>query len=219
MSDSEQKITIKDREFTYNPQKLDRDTGKKIDLEVAKSNLLLFNKIANLNNFRFILFCGTLLGAIREHDFIKNDTDIDLVSNDEECLLNIIPLLQKNGFLFIRYYSSKMRTTYSFSKDGVYIDVYIAKSVNENKYYLGGAKIPKSFIDSTQPFDFLGDSFFIPKEHEKILVMLYGKNWRIPQNKEGYFPLFLRRDFDQIFIRMIPKSLRNLIKKILGINK
>ena len=219
MSDTEQKIKIKGREFVYNPQRLDRDTSKKLDLDIAKSNLLLFNKIAKTNNFRFILFFGTLLGAIREHNFIKNDTDIDLVSNDEDTLLNIIPLFQKEGFLFIRYYSSKTRTVYSFSKDAVYMDVYIAKNISKNKYYLEGAKIPASFVDKTKIFSFIGENFLIPQEYEKILIMLYGKDWQIPQNKEGFFPILLRRDYVEIFIQMFPKSLRNFIKKIMGINK
>lgn len=219
MSDTEQKIKIKGREFTYNPQKLDRDTGKKLDLDIAKSNLLLFNKIAKANNFQFVLFCGTLLGAIREQNFIKNDTDIDLVSNDEKGLLDIIPCLQAEGFLFIRYYSSKTRTTYSFSKDGVYIDLYVAKQAGKNKYYLEGAKIPNSFVDDTECINFIGDYFLVPQEYEKILTLLYGRDWRIPQNKEGFFPILLRKDYDQIFIQMFPKSLRNFIKKILGLTK
>lgn len=219
MSDSEQKITIKNREFTYNPQKLDRDTEKKLDLEIAKSNLLLFNKIAKANKFRFILSFGTLLGAVREQNFIKNDTDIDVVATEEDELLNIIPFLQEEGFLFIRYYSSKTRTTYSFSKNGVYIDVYLAKKVGDDKYYLDGAKIPASFVENLDTIDFIGDVFLIPQEYEKMLIILYGKNWRVPQNKEGVFPITLRRDFDQIFIQLFPKSLRNFIKKLLGLTK
>lgn len=219
MSDAGQKINIKGREFDYNPQKLDRNTEKKLDLEIAKSNLLLFNKIAKSNNFKFTIFYGTLLGAIREHNFIKNDTDIDVVSADEEGLLNIIPELQKEGFLFIRYYTSKTRTVYSFSKDDVYIDVYLARKAGENKYFLEGAKIPASFIEEFTTMDFLGESFAIPVEYEKILVMLYGKDWRIPQSREGFFPFILRRDYDQILIHMIPKSFRNFIKKILGIKR
>jgi len=48
---------------------------------------------------------------------------------------------------------------------------------------------------------------------------LYGKDWRIPQNKAAYFPFILRRDYMQILIHMIPKKFRNFIKNILGLNK
>ena len=215
MPDNERKIKIKGIEFDYNPQKLDRSVCSRLDIEVAKSNLLLFNKIAQAQNLGFVLFFGTLLGAIREKNFIKNDSDIDVVTSDEDGLLNIIPCLQENGFSFIRYYSSRTRTVYSFSRNGVYIDLYLAKKAGENKYFLEGAKIPTSFVEEFKTIDFLGESFAIPVEYEKILVMLYGKDWRIPQSREGFFPFILRRDYDQILIHMIPKGFRNFVKRIL----
>ena len=218
MSDTEQKITIKNRDFAYNPQKLEHNTcSAKLNIDIAKENLLLFNRIAQANNFRFILFFGTLLGAVREHDFIKNDTDIDVVTADEDGLLNVIPILQENGFLFIRYYSSKTRTIYSFSKDGVYIDVYLAKRAGKNHYYLCGAKTSASFIENCQAVDFIGESFVIPSEYEKILSMLYGKDWRIPQDKPSKFPITSRRDYTQLIIQLFPKKFRNWVKKIIGV--
>ncbi len=216
MSDTEQKIKIKGREFIYNPQKLDCDSVNKLDIEIAKSNLLLFNKIAKSHDFNFILFYGTLLGAIREQNFIANDTDIDVVTTNEEGMLNIIPDLQQEGFLFIRYYSSKTRTIYSFLKNDVYIDVYIAKKAGEHSCYLSGAKIKSSFIDKWKTINFIGDSFFIPSEYEKLLILLYGKDWRIPQNKPATFPITSRRDYTQLMIQFFPKSFRNWVKKIIG---
>lgn len=219
MSDTKQKITIKGREFVYNPQKLDRETDTAIDSNIAKSNLQIFNRIAKSYDFKFILFFGTLLGAIREQNFIKNDTDIDIISKCEEELLNMIPNLQEEGFLFIRYYAGEKRVLYSFLRQGVYIDVDIVQSAGKNKYYLAGAKIPNSFVDDLKVINFIGESFSVPQEYEKILIMLYGKDWRIPQNKAAYFPLILRRDYMQILIHMIPKKFRNFIKSLLGLNK
>ena len=219
MSDTEKKIKIKGREFIYNPQRLDRETDIAIDDNIAKSNLLLFNNIAKSHNFKFVLFFGTLLGAIREQNFIKNDTDVDIMSKDEEELLNMIPKLQEEGFLFIRHYEGEKRVLYSFLRQGVYIDVDIVRNAGKNKYYLAGAKIPSSFVDDLKVINFIGESFFVPQEYEKILIMLYGKDWRIPQNKAAYFPFILRRDYMQILIHMIPKKFRNFIKSLLGLNK
>lgn len=219
MSDTEKKIKIKGREFIYNPQRLDRETDIAIDANIAKSNLLLFNNIAKSHNFKFVLFFGTLLGAIREQNFIKNDTDVDIMSKDEEELLNMIPKLQEEGFLFIRHYEGEKRVLYSFLRQEVYIDVDIVRNAGKNKYYLAGAKIPSSFVDDLKVINFIGESFFVPQEYEKILIMLYGKDWRIPQNKAAYFPFILRRDYMQILIHMIPKKFRNFIKSLLGLNK
>ncbi|MBP5406282.1 hypothetical protein J6Z19_03925 [bacterium] len=219
MSDTEQKIKIKGKEFRYTPQRLDRETDIAIDANIAKSNLLLFNSIAKSYNFKFVLFFGTLLGAIREQNFIKNDTDIDVVSKGEEELLNMIPALQGEGFLFIRYYAGEKRVLYSFLRQGVYIDVDIVRNAGKSKYYLAGAKIPSSFVDDLKVVDFIGESFFVPQEYEKIFIMLYGKDWRIPQNKAAYFPLILRRDYMQILIHIIPKKFRNFVKTLLGLNK
>jgi hypothetical protein len=43
---------------------------KPIDKEKAKENLSLLKRICNAHHLEFILFYGTLLGAIREQDFI-----------------------------------------------------------------------------------------------------------------------------------------------------
>ena len=51
---------------------------KKIDKIIARENLLLFKDIVSKHHIPFGLIAGTLLGAIREHDFIEHDEDVDL---------------------------------------------------------------------------------------------------------------------------------------------
>lgn len=210
----DQKIIIKGREFCYNPQELNYENAHIINVDVAQKNLLLFNEVAKTNNFKFILFYGTLLGAIREKGFIKYDTDIDVVTTDEDKILDIIPQLQQKGFIFIRYYVQDHTIIYSLSKDNVYIDIYVAQKVGANKYYLCNSKFPKTFIINLKQISFLGESFFIPAEYEKLFVLLYGKDWRIPKkNCPAYFhknPIYSLADF-------FPKKWRNFVKKILRI--
>ena len=57
---------------------------KKIDVPKAKENLLLLNKLAKENNFKFVLFFGSLLGAVREKGLIKHDEDIDVIILSED---------------------------------------------------------------------------------------------------------------------------------------
>ena len=51
---------------------------KRIDKTIAKENLTILKKVCDDSDLPFILFYGTLLGAIREHDFITHDEDIDI---------------------------------------------------------------------------------------------------------------------------------------------
>ena len=58
---------------------------KPIDKVIAKENLFLLKDICDEAGLKFILFYGTLLGAIREHDFITHDEDIDLRTSTLSC--------------------------------------------------------------------------------------------------------------------------------------
>ena len=78
---------------------------KPIDKVIAKENLLLLKKILNNNDVSFILAFGTLLGAVREHDFISHDEDIDLImfKKDMPKFLSLLFILRENGFDVVRY--------------------------------------------------------------------------------------------------------------------
>ena len=97
---------------------------KKIDKQIAKQNLSDFNSIANKNNLKFGLIYGTLLGAIREHDFIDHDEDIDLfvLSEQRDLLFNMLFELRKCDFEVVRY---DRRGLISIMKNNEYIDIYI----------------------------------------------------------------------------------------------
>ena len=58
--------------------------SKIIDKEIAKENLLAFQNVMDRNSITFSLAYGTLLGAIRESDFISHDEDIDVAILDED---------------------------------------------------------------------------------------------------------------------------------------
>ena len=60
---------------------------KRIDKEIAFENLCLLKSILDANGIKFQLAFGTLLGVVREHDFIDHDEDIDLAFSMKTVML------------------------------------------------------------------------------------------------------------------------------------
>ena len=119
-------ITIKGVPFAFEEVELTYDNAVIIDPSVAKMNLIDFKNVLEAHHVHFLIMHGTLLGALREHAFIKHDIDIDTCTLDEEGLINVIPELDKMGLKLCRYES---HVIYSFIRDGVYIDVYVVNKL------------------------------------------------------------------------------------------
>lgn len=154
---------------------------KPINKLIAKENLLLLKSILDTNHLLFLLSFGTLLGAIREHDFISHDEDIDLImmKKDMTNFLSILFELRKTGFEIVRYES---RGFLSIMRKGEYIDIYFFDDYPEDNSlsYCCRDMYPKAFLEDTAPINFLGETFLAPRNFEKYLEFNYGKNWRTP---------------------------------------
>ena len=154
---------------------------KPIDKVIAKENLLLLKSILDNNNVLFLLSFGTLLGAVREHDFISHDEDIDLImfKKDLPKFLSLLFVLRENGFEIVRYES---RGFLSIMRKGEYIDFYFFEDYPEDRsltYCCRDMYSKKRFEDTTE-IEFLGDKFRVPRDYEKYLEFYYGSNWRTP---------------------------------------
>jgi len=77
-----EEILIDGKPFEYTPVHLYYGR-KRLDPEVARENLFLLNEVLTGTNIAYGLIFGTLLGAIREGQFIAHDEDIDLYVLDE----------------------------------------------------------------------------------------------------------------------------------------
>lgn len=178
----------------YNPKLLYLGI-KQINKSIAKENLLLFKKIADANNVQFEIFFGTLLGAIREHDFISHDEDIDIVileENKNKFLCILYDELKRSGFELVRY--DRRGCVYSIMRKGEYIDFYFfrkeqygIRTCYETEIY------PEKYFVDLIPIDFLGDVFYIPRDYEEYLEFCYGPDWRIPIKYANFEMSFLQR--------------------------
>ena len=193
---------------------------KPLNLEIAKTNLLKFKKELDKEGVDFTLFFGTLLGAVRERNFIKHDEDIDICVFNEESLLNLIPILREKGFAFIRY--DEDLKIYSFIKDEVYIDVYIPKKVNGimgAKYVsIIGQFFPKKYFNRFGYLEFLGEEFRVPYNTHKVLCFLYGKNWKIPIVDKKPYGMGKVNKIKTFLSTILGVKTKRLIRKIVNLD-
>jgi len=141
-----------------------------IDKNIAKDNLLIFKKISDNNNLNFYLIGGTLLGAVRDKDFITgdNDTDIKINFEDISILADITPILISNGLIPLRISTNEI----SFIKNNEYIDIEF-----EHK--------KTRFTKKLDKIKFLDTEFNIPSYHDEYLTICYG-NWRVKSDNHTW---------------------------------
>jgi hypothetical protein len=152
---------------------------KKINREVAKQNLLDFKRFSDKYQFSFGLIYGTLLGVIRENNFIEHDEDTDIFILEEQRneLLDLLFELRKIGFEVIRY---DRRGLFSIMRNNEYIDIYIFRKFKKGIRICGGECIIERFLLETTSVEFLSETFNIPKDYLDFLFFQYGPDWRIP---------------------------------------
>lgn len=174
-------ISIKGKAFHFEEMEITYENSHIIDNTTARQNLLDFKAVLDKSRVKFLLMHGTLLGAIREHDFIKHDIDIDTCTFEEEKLVETIPELSKAGLQLCRY---EKNVIYSFIRGGVYIDVYIVNKLQGliSPFYVRYLYrvIPRKYFRHTKQIDFLGQRFRIPNHSIRLLEFWYGKDWRTP---------------------------------------
>jgi len=191
---------------------------KKINRDIAKQNLLDFKKILDENNILFGLIYGTLLGAIRENNFIEHDedTDVFILEEDREKFLELLFLLKDEGFIVGRYSKSLL----SLIRDGEYIDIYFFHKKNKNYRECEGYIIKSDFLENLENYHFLGESFKIPAHSEKLLVVLYGKDWKIPKENTpaSNYGLYLKiRFFIKNNFSLLFKMISQVKKRIMNV--
>ncbi|MBR1543168.1 MAG: LicD family protein [Bacteroidaceae bacterium] len=153
---------------------------KVMDRAIAKENLLLFNSVAKRYDLRFGLIYGTLLGAIREHDFIAHDEDIDLfiLREDLDLFKSMLFELRDNGFEVIRY--DRRDGLCSIMRKGEYIDFYVMSPLIEGVREYLGDPIPARYVEDLVEYDFQGEKFLAARDAEEAVMFNYGGNWRTP---------------------------------------
>lgn len=206
-------IIIKGKPFVFKDIELTYEKATILDCSIAKRNLIDFKTILDENKVPFLIMHGTLLGAVREHDFIKHDIDIDTCTLNENDLINTIPALAKIGLCLCRYEKGKL---YSFIRDNVYIDVYIVNKLQGliRPFYVRylGYVIPRKFFRHPKKISFLDVEFKTPNHTEQIIEFWYGKNWKKPISNSPSNDKDIKGSFLEQKFRFLFRPIHKIIK-------
>ncbi len=173
-----QKIRMSDGYYEYKSIPLYLGI-KPIDKEKSFDNLLLLKSILCEHDIIFLLAFGTLLGVVRDKDFISHDEDIDLIIWDEykQKFFDLLPVMRDHGFEVARY---DRRSLISIIRNGEYIDIYFFKANDEGFNTSGAIFFPSNLIRETVDYEFKNTLFKVPKKYECFLDYEYGQDWRTP---------------------------------------
>ena len=208
-------------------------TSRKTNEDNLKFISGLFSEIEHF------VFFGTLLGLVRGGRLIESDDDIDIYVNIKHRS-DLLTLLLDNGFsvdfakssdstkLFVQITTFFVQASREVDGEAGSIDIYFFEDDEDTDYILdrwnfrGDVLNEKSFIkfknDDIFPiatFELDGVGISIPKNSEKVVELIYGKEWKKPLQKGKEYRMVIVNNTPWIFIGKIG-MIRRKIVRILG---
>lgn len=172
-----------------------------IDNNIKRPEQMLEEMVGILEslNIDYVLDWGTLLGAVRDGDFIKNDwNDIDITTlHNASIIPQILEKVIEAGFTVKKSGQSwspekKASAMIKVMKNGVGVDVFFMRVKGEYAWISRGDKkktyyrrIKKSYYEDTDTILFKGRLYKKPRLVEEYLTDRYG-DWRSPIAREDY---------------------------------
>lgn len=176
--------------FVFGPVTRHRERQKKArQIKIFRENALdalkAFVDCMEEQGIKYTLAFGSILGAIREHGFIKHDIDIDTAIWIDDYKPDMVAALEKVGFTWVFSHTvddGKLGREDTFEYHGVRIDVFY--------FYPAIDKLPYccDFLwqDELGPSCRLPRRVEIPLSHERRKVPFEGIEVYVPDNAEEF---------------------------------
>lgn len=154
---------------------------------VALEALGRANKVLKGLGVRYWIDCGTLLGAIREGDFMAHDLDVDLSCWDWERSEEISEAMAGEGFRLFRTFGTPERGYEQRYRWGnVKLDIFFFYDEGETCWqgswlneHLIVSRFPARIVQRTKTIDFQGLKVPVPTQAKSMLKARYG-DWKTP---------------------------------------
>jgi hypothetical protein len=140
----------------------------------------------------FFLTDGTLLGAVREQDFILHDHDVDLAIFADQLRPGIAAAIVASGhFKLLKDSGNEDSRSLAFAHHlGMKIDVYVYYPLGGQQYYcaIECSAEPGGFCRFQYPVRGLdhivihGENYPVPANTKEYLVAAYGEGWETPHD-------------------------------------
>lgn len=185
------------------------------DLENRARALREAHAVLTACGIKFWLTMGSLLGAVRDNDFIPWDDDVDMDMLEEDFVSVMYKLKERlieAGFI-VRLTDTKKYPKMSFFKYGQKLSLGALCKYSKRWRVRPRYKYPNHCFLKEEYIEFKGMRFLVPSPVDEFLTHCY-KNWRIPiksnfDTDEGYHsPVFFRKYFIN--------GLKNTVKKCIG---
>lgn len=154
------------------------------ELEVQNEGLLLLKGILEKINVTYYLSSGTLLGAIREKNFIRWDWDVQmylLMENAYPIRGKITKILKENGFKIKKFYDSRETLKWSLKRKKIIFELtawYQEDSWRFRKYKQ--MRVPAYLFKNQKTINFKGNKYWTFSNPKKYLEFCYG-DWKTPK--------------------------------------
>lgn len=214
-------VNINGRKFEYEDISSRFPQTGPINKKDALKLMTIISEVFEKYGIFFMPMWGTLLGIIRNGDFIDHDDDIDLLMlhEDENKLYDALVELKERGVFLCKQYKGQIYTV--VSSEGIHCDIDVLRKAHF-PYNLAYCVVlekyrPKRLFGKYKKIDFKGLKISVPENSDDFLTYFYGKSWRVPQKgvRGRNFPKWM---IVEDFLLKVRRKIRWIIQKKIGIH-